>query len=427
MTKSQLETIWNLGKLGIVAASTALSVLATSQAQAQVAPVTPNPQGSTPETRVRAQKLFQALTSVRVPIDDSRVIQMEDLIKEGNVRGAAAIATQDSLFLDVLVRDVGRKMATRDETVRAPMSDFVATWIGVIRDSDTTSAKELLTGNFYYRVDPAVIATLPTNATVRQDETADILSSNNHYNDLTARGLSPKTVLIRQSPQRAFNNGGAVIDHPDPAGLITTRAFVEAHAVAGTNRRMVEYSFRQFMCVSMDEWADANNPDDRVSQDVTRTPSGSVNLYQTTCKACHSGMDGLRSAFAFLDFNGNQQRIQTNVLNKMTRNATEFPAGYRISDNGIVNYATQGKNADNLGFRGALVGNGISAFGKMIADSRGFSRCMVRKAFKAVCRRPALAQEETLIRSLADQFEVDGYHMRHMFENVAVQPQCIQQ
>ncbi len=409
-----------------------LSIVAASKANAQVTPipaVSPDPNGAISAERTKAQKLFQALTAVRVPIDDARVVQMEALIRAGNLRGAAAIASKDPLFLDIQIRDTAREMSDRDETVRAPITDFVASFIGIVRDSDTTSAKEMLTGNFFYRVDPAIIATLPAGATIRQNETADILTSNNHYADLVTRGLSPQAVLIRQTPQRIStraNNVETAVNHPDPAGLISSRGFTGAHAIAGTNRRMVEYSFREFMCLPMSEYADASAPDDRVARDVTRTPSGSVNLYLTTCKACHGQMDGFRGAFAFLDFTNNGQRIGTTVVAKMNRNQTEFPQGFVTTDNSLINYATLGKNVDQLGWRSALTANGMAGFGKMLADSRGFSRCMVERAFKRVCRRTPLSAETPLVRSLADQFETDGYHMRRMFENVAIQPQCVQ-
>ena len=420
-----MKSIHGLTKLGVAAAGVALTIVSASQALAQVTPImatTPNPTGSISETRQKAMRLFQAITSVRVPIDDPRVIQMESLLVAGNARGAAAVATADPLFLDVQVVNIAKKMATREESIRAPMSDFVATFVGVMRDSDTTSAKSLLTGNFVYRVDP-IIATAQT---IRSVELADVIQSNNHYADLQSKNLSPSAVLVKISPQRAMV-AGAAVDHPDPAGLLTARATAEAHGVAGTNRRRVEYAMREFMCVAMSDWADANGSDERVGQDVTRTPSGSVNLYLTTCKSCHSGMDGFRGAFAFSDFTNNAETFTPGqVVGKMTRNATEYPQGFRLTENSVINNAILPKNADQFGWRTSTTGVGIGAFGKMLADSRGFSRCMVRRAFKAICRRPPLVGEETLVRSLADQFETDGYHMRHMFENVAIQQQCVQ-
>lgn len=424
MNAQRTKALNGLSRLGVAAIGAALTVVSASHAQAQVTPigvVTPQTNAVITPQRERAQKLFQGITAVRIAIDDARLVQMEAFITAGNERAAAKIATQDPLFLDVQIRDTARKMSTRDESVRAPMSDFVATFLGVVRDSDTTSAKQLLTGNFYYKV-PAAVALANTIPDV---ELTDIIQSNNHYNTLTTRGLSPSAVLQRQAPQRVMI-AGAAADHPDAAGLITTRSFIEAHAVAGTNRRMVEYSMREFMCVAMSDWADANASDERVAQDVTRTPSGSNNLYLTTCKSCHSGMDGFRGAFAFLDFNNNAQSFGTTVVGKMLRNTSEAPLGYRMTDNSVVNNATLTKNADQFGWRTSTSGMGIASFGKMLADSRGFSRCMVRKAFKTVCRRSPLVGEEALVRSLADQFETDGYHMRNMWENVAIQQQCVQ-
>lgn len=416
-------------RLGAATLGAALTVVSATHALAQVTPitvVTPQTDATVPANRVRALRLFQAVTAVRVPIDDPRVIRMEALIAAGNERGAAAIASNDPLFLDVQIRDLARKMSTRDESVRAPMSDFVATFIGVVKESDTISAKQLLTGNFTYRVDPAIALAQG----IRSAETADIIQSNNEYADITAKNLSPSAVIVKFGPQKAMMNvagTATVVDHPDPAGLLTARATAEAHGVAGTNRRRVEFAMREFMCVSMADWADANGSDERVGQDVTRNPGGSVNLYLTTCKSCHSGMDGFRGAFAYSDFTNNAETFTPGqVVGKMTRNATEYPQGFRLSDNSLVNNAILPKNADQFGWRTSTTGAGIGAFGKMLADSRGFSRCMVRRAFKSVCRRSPLTGEESLIRSLADQFETDGYHMRRMFENVAIQQQCIQ-
>lgn len=429
VTSNSLRTAAIAGARPLLLLASVLSVFSTSYVQAQnvtpIQAVTPDPNGAITPERMRAQRMFQGLTAVRVPIDDARLVSMEALIKAGNLTGAAAIATADPLFLDIQVRDIAREMSSRAETVREPMNDFVASFIGVVRDSDTVSAKELLTMNAYYRVDPAIIATLPTNATVRQAELADIIQSNNHYADMQARNLSPKAVLIRQTPQRMIR-GGAAIDVTDAAGLLTTRAFIAAHADAGTMRRPNEYAFREFMCLSMPEWADANVSDERVGRDVTRTPSGSKNLYDTTCKACHGQMDGLRGAWALLDFNNNAATSLTAVNNRMNRNATEEPKGWVTADNSFVNFATLGKNATQLGWRSALTGTGMAQYGQMLANSRAFSRCMVKRAFTRVCRRTPQAGDEGVLQNLATQFEAGGYHMRHMFESVAANSQCIQ-
>lgn len=376
--------------------------------------------------RMQAHRLFQSITSTRIPICDSRVKQMETHIKSGNRKAAIAVATADPLFYDVMVRDIARQMSTRNESVQAPLSDFVATFVGVARDSDTTSAKELLTGNFVYKASAESIAA----NNIRNAERADHIASNNHYADIQARGLSLSATLVKQTPQRTIV-AGAVANHPDPAGLLTTRAFGEAHANAGTNRRMVEYAFKEFMCVSMQQWADATAPDERVSRDVTRTPSGDFTTYQTTCKGCHAQMDGMRGAFAYVDFVADGTGFATSYSNqpvaKMNRNATEFANGFVTTNNSFSNFAMGKLNSDQFGWSGTNLngGFGVKDFGQMIADSKGFSRCLVRRAFTAVCRRSPVAGEEKQVRLLADQFEVDGYHLRRMFENVANQPNCV--
>ncbi|HRK07985.1 MAG TPA: hypothetical protein PLZ57_09480 [Pseudobdellovibrionaceae bacterium] len=400
--------------------------------QAPVTPIiqsVPDPNATISSHRARAQRLFQALTAVRVPIDDPRLGQMEILLRANRHQDAAAVATADPLFYDVRVRDIARAMSTRDASVRASLNDFVTTFVGVVRDSDTTSAKELLTGNFIYQVDPT-IASSATPAIRNTDNDIFTVAGNNaapnHFLDLEARGLSMHSVLRRRSPQRAFVNG-TLADHPDPAGLITSTAFMQAHAVAGTNRRLVEYTFKMFMCVTMPEWADGSAPDNRVARDVDRQPGGSLNTYLTSCKTCHAQMDGFRGAFAHVDFVNGQARLTPATVNaKMNRNANEFPAGYQTTNNSWVNHAINGKNSQLFGWRTPLQGNGMSEFGRAIAESRGFSRCMVKRVFEGVCGRSPMPNEEGRILDHANQFEVDNYHLRRLFERVALDNVCVQ-
>jgi hypothetical protein len=418
----------------IAIAGLTLTFALASKAQAQAEPlfITPNmvkPEPNAPISaqRTMAHKLFRSLTGVSLPIDDPRLKSMETLIAGNRLREAAKIATSDALFYQNKVRMMASKMSNRDESYRAPLTDFVATFVGVVRDSDSTSAKELLTGNFSYQADPALVATLPANATIRSVPFDDIVNSNNHYADITTRNVSLKAILKRVDGQVIGGPNNTVVPMPDPAGLITSRGFMQAHADAGTNRRLVEYSFRQFMCAPITDWADGTMPDDRIGRDVDRQPGGSANKFLTTCKNCHTGMDALRGAFARVDWNG--QRITytgapNQVVNKMNRNADQYPQGFATTNDSFVNYSTQGRNKDAFGWRNALTGNGIGQFGAMLANSQGFSRCMVKRVFEAVCKRMPAESETSVVRQIADQFESDNYHMRNLFETVALRPEC---
>lgn len=434
MTLSQLDKKRFAAKATLVAlagltvtVTLAAPVVAFAQAEPIVirsAVVKPEPNSPISASRTLAHKMFRSLTGVALPIDDPRLKSMETLIAANNLRGATKIATSDALFYQNKVRDMAAKMANREESLRAPLNDFIATFVGVVRDSDTTSAKLLLTGNFTYQADPAVIAAGGGTAAVRMADVEDLIESNNHYNDIRAAGYSLKAVLKRVDGQRGMVNNAAS-PLPDVAGLITTRGFMQAHADAGTNRRLVEYSFRQFMCAPITDFADGTMPDDRVGRDVDRMPGGSANKYLTTCKNCHTVMDPLRGAFAKVDWDGNNITYSTtDVANKMNRNRDQYPAGFATTDDSFKNYATQGKNKDAFGWRNSLNGNGMAGFGAMLSNSQGFSRCMVKRVFESVCKRMPAEAETSAVRQIADDFERDNYHMRNLFEVISLRPEC---
>ena len=415
------------GTVAKVAVVSALVAVTATVAQRSFASVTINASGTVSAARTQARDLFKALTAIGLPIDDPRLVTMEADIARGDQRSAAKVATGDPLFYDVRVRDMAKALSTQSLSVRAPLSDFVATFVGVVRDSDTTSAKTLLTGNFTYVGDPNKTTVAGTQMVAQTD--ADFLTSNQHYDDLTKGNFSLYDVLTRKDGQRVVSgDNGSVMAHPDPAGLITSYAFQGAHAFMGTNRRLVQYSMEVFMCVQMKGWADPTAPDNRVGRDVDRVPSGSSSKYLQTCKACHGQMDGFRGAFSHVDFNNNTATYSTRVEGKMNRNNDVFPGGFVMGDDSFLNYANEPANQDQFGWRSAnLTGNGMGQFAAMIADSQGFSRCMVRHVFTSVCKHTPSTAQESLIRSMATDFENDSYNFRNVFERVAIHPQCLNQ
>lgn len=422
-------------RLGLALPVMAAVSLLTSGSVAQVGLVStkmvmgtamPNPTGEISTARLRAYNLFRAVTGISVAIDDSRLSTMESLIASGNERAAVAVATSDPAFYDIRLRDIARKMSVREESVTAPYSDFVATFVGVARDD--LDARELLTGNFIYRADTAKVTLADGTLDVRSDLLADIVRSNNHYRDLQSKNYSLYSVLVKEDGQKIYNEDDAApaaIPMPDPAGLLTTRQWIDAHADAGTNRRLVEFAFREFMCVPMESWMDASRPDDFVARDVDRFPGGSNQQYQVTCKACHTQMDAFRPAFAYIDRSGSGIRYRAgSVAGKMNRNGGVFAGGYVTRNDNWVNYATAAKNSDQFGWRTENTGSGIGSFGRLLANSRGFSRCMTKRLFAAICKRNATSAEEPAIRAIADLFEAD-YKLKNLAETIAISPICI--
>ncbi len=447
--------------------------------------------------RARALVLFTGVTGVSIPIDDSRLLIMEPLIAAGNEADAVKIATADANFYNIRVADMFRKISTREENILAPLSDLVATGVGVVRDG--INAKELLTGNFTYQMDPALGYTYDASGNAQamiglppSPDGKDLINLaapkflnmmiyNDYYRYIESLNLSLFNVLTRVNGQLVLASrdvaGGGIqgnpVPNPDPAGMLSTRAWSLSTETAGTNRRAIEYSFREFMCTPMANMADASMPDDHVGRDVDRSPGGNPAVYQTTCKACHAVMDGFRPAYAHYDFGGpnntmaiayyplyhvdsslnpipmNADRGPGNSggtiagptdgkgypnwvaykLNKMTAgnsDAFQEPLGYPVTNNKWVNYATNSLNANQFGWRGPASGEGLAQFGALLAGSFGFSKCMVRRVFTEVCMRaPDIQAEMPLIESLAKEFEAKGYLLRNLFEKVAIQPACL--
>lgn len=370
--------------------------------------------------RQRSADLFVAITGVRVGIDDPRLVEMEALVAKGDERGAVKVATRDPAFYDVRLQAFAKKLSTRDENVIAPLTDFVATFVGAVRDD--IDARELLTGNFYYRFDS-------TNLTPAQKTNLDrdnpAANSNMHYSRAQNLNLSLHRDLIKVEGQITMGDGPI----KDPAGLLTTRAFMQAHAEAGTNRRIVEYTFREFMCTPMIEMADATRPDDWVGRDVDRFAGGGTTRYQVTCKGCHTQLDGFRGAFAYVNFPNNSitfsPDVPLNARSKYARNPTIFPKGYETKDDTWVNYANGTVNSDRFGWRSTkMSGKGVHEFGVMIAASKGYSRCLARRIFTDVCKRTPLPSEETTVRDIATDFE-KTYKIKDLVEMIAVHPSCL--
>ncbi|MBX2987998.1 MAG: hypothetical protein KF802_08870 [Bdellovibrionaceae bacterium] len=386
--------------------------------------------------RQEAKRLLERLVGAKLPLDHALVAQAAALVATGDRAGAAKLATSQPNFYNLTVKQMALRMSNREETLRVPLNDFAASFIGVTRDE--TDARELLTGNFHYKGNPNLL----TGFNVRQNIADDLLASNTHYSDLDNGTIDLSTVLMRVAGQPLLiDDNKNIADNLDPAGVLTSRAFMAAHAVDGTNRRLVEFTFREFACVSIDQWADTAASDLRIGRDIDRFPGGDHFKFQTSCKGCHTGMDGFRGAFAKWDFRNNNAilstmkgtgRAQANasaagVMNKMNKNNTVYPGGYVMTDDSWVNNASRGTNALLFGWNGAGIdgGMGVQSFGRLVANSKRFSQCMAVRVFEAVCKKPLDPEKQKgLMMELGSTFERNGYKLKGLFETVVLRSEC---
>jgi len=354
----------------------------------------------------RARRMHDRLAGV--PPSESTLVEMATLIGSGRADLAAEIAMSNPAFYNVVLKNFVTPWTNEDQTVFAPLNDYTATVIGMIRDD--VAFDLVLSGDIIYTGANGLV-------TPNYQHT-----SNAHYEALEAAGidLSDDTLLVRREQSQL---PGTQLSPSDTAGVMTTRQAAMEFFSAGTNRAMLRFTSMNHLCRDFEQLNDISRPGDRIRQDVTRSPGGDSEIYLNTCFGCHAGMDGLAGAYAYYDWDENQERLvhtPGSVQDKYLQNANTFPFGFVTTDNSWVNYWREGQNA-NLGWRGASDrGFGAKSMGEEIADSRAFSVCQVEKVFKHVCFRPPKSQaDRDAIESIADQFETNGHLMKSVFAAAA--------
>ncbi|MGE3975557.1 MAG: hypothetical protein AB7F59_13610 [Bdellovibrionales bacterium] len=343
--------------------------------------------------RETARKLFERLTGVPLMLNDPRLPQMEAMVQSGQLRAAAQIATNDDNFYNETVRYWAMPMSNKDGTAFAPLNDFVSMFIGITRDQ--TDARELLTKDFTY-----VVKGLP----------APVPENNTHY--LTA---DQRQMNLRQNLERV---DGVSQGKREYAGVLTSRAWAEAHMIMGTNRRALQYSLQVFLCRPIESYMNFELPDNWVRRDVDRRPGGVYKTYQTRCVGCHAGMDALGGAYAHFDFAGNRMLYLQPpfVANKMNQNNRTYPPGNVVLDN----------SWENLWVNSPIkAGRGLQEFGQMLTQAEEFSTCMARTAYANVCRKNATDVDPKVAETIAMAFVNNGYKIKTLFEEAAIRTECL--
>jgi hypothetical protein len=357
--------------------------------------------------REQARRMHDRL--VGVPPDPQTLASMEDLLIQGRALEAAYEAMNHPAFYSTSLKNWITPWTNVDRTVFAPLNDYTATVIGIIRDDHPF--KEVLSGDIVYVGQSPTPTPLPDYS----------ISNNDHYEAIEARGIDlSDPAQFHEMPQSQLH---PQLSSNDTAGIITTRAAAEAFFSAGTNRRMWRFLAINYLCRDMEALKDVERPADRIRQDVTRSPGGDSMLFHQQCVGCHSGMDPLAGAFAYLDWDENAlQLIFTPgvVRPKFLRNSAAFPGGYITVDDRWDNFWYGGQNAV-LGWRGPGSGFGPKTLGQEVANSRAFSECQVEKAFEHVCFRPPLSvEDQETVRDIATIFETNDHSMKRVFAEVAV-------
>lgn len=359
-------------------------------------------------SREQAKRIHDRLNGT--PPSQSLLDAMQADIDAKNAVGAAylAIENPNGNFYSVVLKNFVTPWTNRDQTVFAPLNDYTATVIGMVRDEVP----------FNTALSADIIYTGKSGAGIP----AYSITGNDHYQQLEAQNVNLKDGLVRGLQSQVTG-----LDPTATAGLLTTRAAARAFFQAGTNRAMFRFTMINHMCTDLQQVMDTTRPTDRVRQDVSRSPGGDSRIFLNNCVGCHSGMDPMTQAFAYYDYvfttdesTGSIKYTNGAVVDKYFHNNTTFAPGYVTPDDHWENRWRSGPNA-LMGWDPSLPGSGSGAksLGAELGASDAFAQCQVQKVFKAVClRAPADSADRTAFQSIVQDFK-QGYSLKKVFAETA--------
>lgn len=381
--------------------------------------------------RERAKRIFDRLTG-ETP-SNTVLDTMEGLIVSGDPVAAARYAidgdadanpnptTPNFGFYNVTLKNWAMPWTNEDFNVFAPLNDYVATVIGMVRDE--RDFRQLLFGDILYtgNVSPAY-----SN------------SNNQHYIALESSGNNMGELSVLQQTTQTAETG---IDPNGAAGIFSTRAAARAFFVDGTNRAMFRFTLVNHLCTDLEQLQDTGRPSDRIRQDVSRSPGGDSQIFLNNCISCHNGMDPLAQAFAYYQFEYTNDNPDAGrliytpgfVQPKYLINDTTFQPGYITPNDHWTNYWRLGPNSEKLGWllapanSGAVdmaldpeysEGDGAASLGMELANTEAFAHCQVKKVFQNVCLREPGVSDRTQFNQFVTNFK-SGYNVKNVFAEVA--------
>ena len=151
-----------------------------------------------------------------VPPTEAVLLQMTAQIDAGQTAEAVKIAMDNEAFYSVTLKNMATPWTNREQTVFAPLNDYTATIIGLVRDN-----ADFRTALYDDVVYTSSAGGLPAYSN----------SNNDHYVAIENQSVSLKDTLVRRT-QSSLNG----LPSDATSGVITSRAAAKAFFIAGTNR-----------------------------------------------------------------------------------------------------------------------------------------------------------------------------------------------
>ena len=360
----------------------------------------------------QAKRIHDRITGVPPTADEltALITAMGDADEGSQGRAAAlAVSLENKNFYNVTLKNMYTPWSNEEQTVFAPLNDFTATMIGVVRDE--LDFRRVLYDDILY---------VGTSGTLSPNSN----DNNDHYADIESQGID---MSDEDEFERVAQSSVTALPSNATSGVLTTRAAAKAFFVAGTNRAMFRFTTLNFLCNDVEQLKDTTRATHRIRQDVTRSPGGDSRIYMNACMGCHAGMDPLAQAYAYYNWSeteasetGHLEYTPGSVQPKYLINATNFPYGYITPNDRWTNYWREGPNAW-LGWDSALSGggdnttptegNGAKTMNQELAHTDVFAQCQVKKVFTTIClREPATEEDFTEMKNLVSNFQGSYNH-----------------
>ena len=197
------------------------------------------------DVRDQAKRVYDRIAGV--PPTETQLSDMVTAIEDSGsdeeafIQAAIDYPMDNKNFYNVTLKNWITPWTNEAQTVFAPLNDFTATAIGIIRDD--ANFRSVLYDDVIYVARAAEGFTSYSN------------SNNTHYEEMENSDADLQTVLERRAQS-------AVTGLPSTAtaGVMTTRAAAHAFFVAGTNRAMFRFTLLNFLCNDLEQFKDTTRP-----------------------------------------------------------------------------------------------------------------------------------------------------------------------
>ncbi|MDB6063109.1 MAG: hypothetical protein JWM78_3212 [Verrucomicrobiaceae bacterium] len=360
----------------------------------------------------QAKRIHDRLAGV--PPSASVLLDMKNKIDSNDKIGAAFEAMDNKAFYNATLKNWAAPWTNRDGDKFAPLNDYSATVIGIVRDQ--LDYRSVLYDDILYVGETTAPVTAPYSN-----------SDNANYQQLEANdvNLGDATKLVKKTQSQVTG-----LPSTATAGVITSRAAARAFFIDGTNRAMFRFTLKNHLCNDMEQVQEITRPSDRIRRDVSRSPGGDSRIFMNTCIGCHSGMDPMAQAFAYYNYSypapgsedsGHLEYTVGVVQPKYHINENHFMEGYNTPNDHWDNYWRSGPNTAILGWAaGAGSGDGAKSMAQELANSDAFAVCSVKKVFQTVCLRAPAPGDQSAFTAMLTSFKTNNYNLKHTFAEAAV-------